>query len=326
MTFHFKSPSAIMNVHRNNKCATMSNEKSLRREKSSKWRQRLQNEADHSPKVFVDALLDTDVLLGKHRDAFNHIGNRTFRTLIQDHWERYNHAAGRGERTVIVVQIFDFLREERQVRFLKRDNAAGRWFIVHDSVAREKVGHAIRDAINFRRHHLRKMTEVPRRNDSVGVNCYGDATSLQKPTRDWAPVTGSPPPLYMKNHTIVPPAIHARSYKRNGDEFMSTNRHAYEVVSKVPHGQSAGFGFVSETMAADRYIVRSDPLINSSALSNCSTHSINRVVSNETPSFEEEAAMMGAFSVWASQTYADATVALNAARNDKGRSMQLHLY
>lgn len=294
------------------------NEKPLGQSKESKWRQRLQSEADHGPQVFVDRLLDTDVLLGKHRDAFNHIGNRTFRTLIQDHWERYNHAVGRGERTAIVCQIVDFLRGERQVRFLKRDNAVGRWFIVHDSVAREKVGHAIRDAINFRRHHLRKMTEEIRRNESAIINFQGTTKTSddpplckvrisRKPLRDRAASSGYPPPLYIESQPALPAANHTTtSDKLNGDDFSSTSRHVYKGVNSGPGVEVV----VDAGIEADRHVVRSDPLINDS-VSHSSTFNrpkINCIVSNKSRSFEaEEAAMLGAFSVWASQTYADAT-------------------
>ena len=160
---------------------TMSKEESSKQSSVSKWRQRLQNVADHGPKIFIDEPLDTDVLLGKHRDAFNHVGNRSFRHLIQDHWERYNNAVGRCERTAIVVQIVDFLREQRQVRFLKRDNAVGGWYIVHDSVAREKVGHAIRDAINFRRHNSRKMSTEGQQDQAVQANMHANITDGSPP-------------------------------------------------------------------------------------------------------------------------------------------------
>jgi len=120
----------------------------------------MNEEENQGTKVWVDSPLDTDVLLGKQRDAFNHIGNRSFRSLINANWERYNNAKGRCERTAIVVSIVKFLRDEREVRFLKKDPVKKRWFIVPNAVAREKVGHAIRDAINFRRHHERKMAQA----------------------------------------------------------------------------------------------------------------------------------------------------------------------
>jgi uncharacterized protein (DUF4415 family) len=307
--------------------ATMSDEKSLSQAKASKWRQRMQSEAEHGPKVFVDVLLDTDVLLGKHRDAFNHIGNRTFRTLIHDHWERYNHAAGRGERTAIVGQIVDFLRGERQVRFLKRDNATGRWFMVHDSVAREKVGHAIRDAINFRRHHLRKMAEEPLRNESAYMDFHRVTTTLdypppcqvpssQRPLGEWT-ATGGSPPSYTKSHPVLTEAIHAtKNYTLTGDHFVSTGPHVMHKVADKGLQVHDCVRVEDSGIDADRYIIRSDPLINDSVShsSTCIRPKINLIVSNEAPSFEEEAAMMGAFSVWASQTYADATVALKTER------------
>ena len=53
------------------------------------------------------------------------------------------------------MSIVKFLKEDQKARFLKKDlNLPDLWFLVHESVAREKVGHTIRDAINFQSRTL----------------------------------------------------------------------------------------------------------------------------------------------------------------------------
>lgn len=215
----------------------------------TKWRQRL-NEADHGPKVWVDVPGHTDVLLGKQRDAFNHVGNRKFRTIIHANWERYNNAKGRCERTSIVVSIVKFLIEEKRVRFLKKDRVKQRWFIVHDSVAREKVGHAIRDAINFRRHHDRKMAE-----------CSGENEPQQSMTT---------------TTSLSRSAKNKQKQSKQSDTRMSRE----DVATILGALKKAGAHVRNEI-----------------------PQTILPSPTKQSASMQEEAAMMGAFSVWASQNF-----------------------
>lgn len=296
---------------------TMSNEESSKQSSVSKWRQRLQNEADHGPKIFIDDPLDTDVLLGKHRDAFNHVGNRSFRNLIQDHWERYNNAVGRCERTAIVVQIVDFLREQRQVRFLKRDNSVGGWYIVHDSVAREKVGHAIRDAINFRRHNLRKMIAEGHHDQMVHADMYSNLTDEDPPqcqSEGSIPVWDQNPggcatfPVRIENSPAAPETRptkrrrqkHKLPLVRNVPDVAPSKHDAAGILDRLKHKDTHD--------SHDIHVVASDTPSFTDSPSDCSTDQTTRRLSPqmERSSFQDEAAMLGAFDVWASQTFFEA--------------------
>ena len=306
------------------KSLPMSAAETARQSNVSKWRQRLQNEADHGPKIFIDAPLDTDVLLGKQRDAFNHIGNRSFRSLIQDHWERYNNASGRCERTAIVVQIVEFLREERQVRFLKKDNSAGRWYIVHDSVAREKVGHAIRDAINFRRHHLRKMAAEARRDHVVQVNFHAPTSDVgdlppQQVTSSgvppFRPVVPTPKPIKKRKRKGVVPSpsdipdtapsraaiadILGALKQTGANDYLIKNNSTFYGSTNAPTNGSAN----DYTNGATNDYTN-DSTNDSTNGSTCRP-TTNPLPLKEEPAVHEEAAMMGAFNVWASQTFAE---------------------
>jgi hypothetical protein len=269
----------------------------------SKWRQRL-NDADHGPKIFVEEVEETDVLLGKQRDAFNHVGNRNFRDLIHENWERYNNSKGRCERTAIVVQIVRFLREEKQVRFLKKDASKGQWFIVHDSVAREKVGHAIRDAINFRRHHDRKVEEARQKGIDVseleqqqGRLSHSRALTnkngrLNRPAKS-GPLKKRKKKNISKNGEIASSENIAEILgllKRSGTK---TDPHQPKALQKKSFGVH-GFGnnnIPNETFSDFHKLpfgttpIRPPP------------------VPSAQKSGAQEAAMMGAFNVWASQSF-----------------------
>jgi hypothetical protein len=301
----------------------------------SKWRQRL-NEADHGPKIFVDEVEETDVLLGKQRDAFNHVGNRNFRDLIHENWERYNNSKGRCERTAIVVQIVRFLREERQVRFLKKDAAVDKWFIVHDSVAREKVGHAIRDAINFRRHHDRKVEEARQQGiDVTELEQQGRISGrplTNKNGRLNRPIKPGPPKKRKKKNTSKNGEISSREniaeilglLKRSG-----TNTEPQPKALQPKSKNSRGFGNEPLPKALQPKSKGSrgfgnEPLLKALQPKSKGSHGFGNIPKNNdfhnrppygttpirpppVPSTQnpgiQEAAMMGAFNVWASQSF-----------------------
>jgi len=312
----------------------------------SKWRQRLHDAENNGPKIWVDNPGDTDVLLGKQRDAFNHIGNRSFRALINANWERYNNAKGRCERTAIVVSIVKFLREDRHVRFLKKDTRTKRWFIVHDSVAREKVGHAIRDAINFRRHHERKMALatssghttattrgliinnyyhmdaerrkhlLPQHNPNIPMVCSSESflSSSMKPI----------PSLILQNKQntnatlFCSPSASPISSKVTTFPSITAKQHTQDVAEILGTLKQSGDSCSSNRLPVQRPLSISAPI---DALPRTTqNHGTTTVLSppkgkaanmmhrknsgNASPKGIDEAAMMGAFNVWASQNFA----------------------
>lgn len=90
-------------------------------------------------------ILATDVLCGRGKTSFNHVGNRRFRDLIAASTEKYNNARSRLEKSMVVHSIVEQVKKV-QGRFLKQDRYSGRWYELDERQAKEKVGHAIRDA------------------------------------------------------------------------------------------------------------------------------------------------------------------------------------
>eukprot|EP00546_Thalassionema_frauenfeldii_P016435 CAMPEP_0178900048 /NCGR_PEP_ID=MMETSP0786-20121207/3251_1 /TAXON_ID=186022 /ORGANISM="Thalassionema frauenfeldii, Strain CCMP 1798" /LENGTH=289 /DNA_ID=CAMNT_0020570997 /DNA_START=102 /DNA_END=971 /DNA_ORIENTATION=+ len=279
----------------------------------SKWRKRMHEDENYGTKVWVDSPLDTDVLLGKQRDAFNHIGNRSFRSLINANWERYNNAKGRCERTAIVVSIVKFLRDEREVRFLKKDPATKRWFIVPNSVAREKVGHAIRDAINFRRHHDRKnaQSSAPE-HSTLGYNTY----LMEKDRRKHLL------PQHNPDITLASTSLHGTfqsdysepsSMPQNQGRNTSCPEASYRssrldslqnIISKQETEDAAELlGSLKQSRTSSERISQRAVVISPTTKSQSTKdtkinhqNTIPNIPSNTT----DEAAMMGAFNIWAS--------------------------
>jgi hypothetical protein len=86
-----------------------------------------------------------DVCSGRGKRNWNHAGNAAFRNIIQSRVADYIAAPTKNEKTNIVVDIVDQMRDAGY-QFLKI-NSDGRWYDMGDREAREKVGHGLRDQV-----------------------------------------------------------------------------------------------------------------------------------------------------------------------------------
>jgi hypothetical protein len=81
-----------------------------------------------------------DVLLGRGKGPYQYIGNITYRSLMERHFDTYNDSSNEDKKR-ITKDIVDTIKESSG-RFLKDDGAG--WEVVADDVARLKVSHAFR--------------------------------------------------------------------------------------------------------------------------------------------------------------------------------------
>ena len=99
---------------------------------------------NHQSQQSPSTLNDTDVICGRNKSAFNHIGNRRFRVTISIFLNRYMDNTCRLDRSALVYEIIDTVHESGS-RFLKQ-SADGEWVELSQKERRNKVGHALRDA------------------------------------------------------------------------------------------------------------------------------------------------------------------------------------
>eukprot|EP00934_Nitzschia_sp_Nitz4_P005923 Nitzschia sp. Nitz4//scaffold109_size72162//14578//15747//NITZ4_005836-RA/size72162-snap-gene-0.93-mRNA-1//1//CDS//3329532733//5913//frame0 len=93
-----------------------------------------------------------DVICQRGKDSFEHCGNKRFRELIDRHLQSYLAAGSRQEKTKIVTNIFDYIRQQAiapSSGFVKKDLLTRRWYQVNEKEARDKVGQALRDSIKI---------------------------------------------------------------------------------------------------------------------------------------------------------------------------------
>ena len=87
-----------------------------------------------------------DVVCGRGKGSYNRPGNKKFRALVQEYVPRYVNARTKLDKSMVLSAIVEKVREENGGRFIKQ-RKGGEWYEIGDEQAREKVGHAIREAI-----------------------------------------------------------------------------------------------------------------------------------------------------------------------------------
>ena len=84
-----------------------------------------------------------DVVCGRGKGFYNQPGNRRFRAIVWGHVPAYQTARTKMDKSLVLSHIVEAVQEHG--RFVKRRN--GVWIEIGEEQAREKVGHAIREAM-----------------------------------------------------------------------------------------------------------------------------------------------------------------------------------
>jgi hypothetical protein len=83
-----------------------------------------------------------DILCGRHKAAFNNIGNRRFRITVALALDRYLSASTRREKSNVIKSITSLVHRNGG-RFLQLEH--GKWIELNAERAHKKVAHAMRD-------------------------------------------------------------------------------------------------------------------------------------------------------------------------------------
>lgn len=86
-----------------------------------------------------------DILLGRDKASFRHVGNQHFRVIVGMHRERYQSCKSREEKGRVTSQVIRSIKESGG-RFLRKNEETGYYEAANDEVAHEKVSHALRSA------------------------------------------------------------------------------------------------------------------------------------------------------------------------------------
>ena len=120
---------------------------------------------------------EKDVKLGKGKECFNHVGNRRFRALIGACCQRYHDCKARYGKRLVVIGVSQFLQRQN-CRFIKFNKTSQKWYEATLKEGNEKIGHAIRDTINFRLGITSKHTNQDEKKGTRLDTAQGQLTML----------------------------------------------------------------------------------------------------------------------------------------------------
>ena len=91
-----------------------------------------------------------DVICGRGKKCYNHIGNTRFRQRVIGMLDDYANAKSKLDKSSVLSRVMnDVRRASPGGGFIKQDES-GKWFEVGDFLAREKTSQAFRDALHER--------------------------------------------------------------------------------------------------------------------------------------------------------------------------------
>ncbi|CAJ1934477.1 unnamed protein product [Cylindrotheca closterium] len=118
-----------------------------------------------------------DVLCCGGKEGSEHVGNRRYRLCIANNLTAYRNAKSKYHKSMLVSKIVASVKERAENGiggFVKKDRSTGRWFQVEDKLAREKVSHALRDAIKVQKRKEARQRKISDRLDTrVSPNIRG---------------------------------------------------------------------------------------------------------------------------------------------------------
>ena len=168
---------------------------------------------------------DSDILLGRFKRSFNHPGNITFRTLINENVYLYMNTNTRREKGVVIKELYNRLISQGS-RFLKQHGKL--WVDVSDDlISRDKVSHAIRDAVSIhfkngilgniwesaQQHPVTSKIKCKKRDET---NNFRKATAMIR-TKKKIPVTACDEVVDFEQQSLLPEVLQQRKDERGCD-------------------------------------------------------------------------------------------------------------
>lgn len=115
-----------------------------------------------------------DVICGRGKKCYTHIGNERFRDRVFTFLDEYSLAKSKLDKSGVLSKVVDEVRHfSPRGGFVKQD-AHGRWHEVGDFLAREKTSQAFRDALHdrYKSSNLSKKKRRQAEQAKVSVNPY----------------------------------------------------------------------------------------------------------------------------------------------------------
>jgi hypothetical protein len=110
-----------------------------------------------------------DVICARGKQAWNHSGNKLFRSIIDQTAVKYARSTSKLQRSIIVSDVVDAIRS-RGNGFVTLCKKTGQWTESGDHLAREKVGQMTRDALSNKYSSSTQAKKLRHKKDDAKIS------------------------------------------------------------------------------------------------------------------------------------------------------------
>ena len=118
-----------------------------------------------------------DVICGRGKKCYNHIGNERFRQRVLTFLDEYSLAKSKLDKSGVLSKVVDEVRQHSPNGGFVKQDANGKWHEVGDFLAREKTSQAFRDTLHdrYKSSNLSKKKRRQEEHAKVSSNSFGSA-------------------------------------------------------------------------------------------------------------------------------------------------------
>jgi hypothetical protein len=143
-----------------------------------------------------------DVVCGRGKGSYNRPGNLHMRRIVRTYIDEYLAAKSKLDKSIVLNKVLEEVRSQGDgSAMLVKQNKDGSWMEIGDDQAREKIGHAIREAISAREPSHQKVHQRPifkaKQEDLLSVqqdmfnqmrrnNTEKNAQAMKQPPNPWS--------------------------------------------------------------------------------------------------------------------------------------------
>jgi len=170
-----------------------------------------------------------DILLGRHKHCFHHVGNQAFRTLITQFMNHYATLTTKREKMHLVTFILNIIQQGGG-RFLRE--GVSHWHAVKKRTAREKISHALRD----------HCTRIQFRNENSAIDSGdgSESTTMTAIASATATSASREVPQACWRTLVFETVQNTKSAKKSTMNAFPTDEHHYEHLDTKNHSFSLG--------------------------------------------------------------------------------------
>jgi hypothetical protein len=118
-----------------------------------------------------------DVICGRGKKCYNHIGNERFRHRVLTFLEEYSLAKSKLDKSGVLSKVVDEVRQQSPNGGFVKQDEYGKWHEVGDFLAREKTSQSFRDALH-ERYKSSNLSKKKRRQEEQSKNSSGSLGSM----------------------------------------------------------------------------------------------------------------------------------------------------